>query len=334
MNGMDSIMQCFSKFMVLVMSVFTLFACSQHESSGEITVLRLGHTLDTQHSVHKAMEFLGERLEYYSDGKMTVIIYPGSQLGTEREMIELLQIGSLAMTKVSASPLEGFSPDMKIFSIPYIFKNNEHFWRVLNSELGSDLLSGVEDFRLKGLGYYDAGSRSFYSNDRPIQTPSDLKGMKIRVLNSPTAVATVRALGGAATPVSWGELYTALQQGVVDGAENNPPSYHLSRHYEIARYYSLDEHTSVPDVMLCSLPVWEALNSQQQEWLTKAMQDSVQFQRQLWTTSTAESLAQVEAEGVTVIRPDKQPFVDAVKPFHDSFTGTHIGELITQIKAM
>ena len=115
MNGMDSIMQCFSKFMVLVMSVFTLFACSQHESSGEITVLRLGHTLDTQHSVHKAMEFLGERLEYYSDGKMTVIIYPGSQLGTEREMIELLQIGSLAMTKVSASPLEGFSPDMKIF---------------------------------------------------------------------------------------------------------------------------------------------------------------------------------------------------------------------------
>lgn len=309
-------------------------ACSQNELQDEVTVLRLGHTLDTQHSVHKAMEYLGERLDYYSDGTMSVVIYPSSQLGTEREMVELLQIGSLAMTKVSASPLEGFAPEMKIFSIPYIFRDNEHFWRVLNSDLGDELLSGVEDFRLKGLGYYDAGSRSFYTNDKPIETPSDLNGLKIRVLNSPTAVATVRALGGAATPVAWGELYTALQQGVVDGAENNPPSYYLSRHYEIARYYSLDEHTSVPDVMLASLPVWESLNEQQQMWLTKAMEDSVEYQRELWKTSTQASLKKVKAEGVTVITPDKAPFVEAVKPFHKSFEDTPIGDLITQIKAM
>ena len=309
-------------------------ACSQNELKGEVTVLRLGHTLDTQHSVHKAMEYLGERLDYYSDGTMSVVIYPSSQLGTEREMVELLQIGSLAMTKVSASPLEGFAPEMKIFSIPYIFRDNEHFWRVLNSDLGDELLSGVGDFRLKGLGYYDAGSRSFYTNDKPIETPSDLNGLKIRVLNSPTAVATVRALGGAATPVAWGELYTALQQGVVDGAENNPPSYYLSRHYEIARYYSLDEHTSVPDVMLASLPVWESLNEQQRTWLTKAMEDSVEYQRELWKTSTQASLEKVKAEGVTVITPDKAPFVEAVKPFHKSFEDTPIGDLITQIKAM
>jgi len=309
-------------------------ACSQNEIQGEVTVLRLGHTLDTQHSVHKAMVYLGERLDYYSEGTMSVVIYPGSQLGTEREMVELLQIGSLAMTKVSASPLEGFAPDMKIFSIPYIFRDNEHFWRVLNSDIGDTLLSGIEDFRLKGLGYYDAGSRSFYTNDKPIAHPSDLNGLKIRVLNSPTAVATVRALGGAATPVSWGELYTALQQGVVDGAENNPPSYYLSRHYEIARYYSLDEHTSVPDVMLASLPVWESLNVQQQTWLTRAMEDSVEYQRELWKTSTQASLENVKAEGVTVITPDKAPFVEAVKPFHQSFENTPIGTLINQIKAM
>ena len=308
-------------------------ACSQNEIQGEVTVLRLGHTLDTQHSVHKAMEYLGERLDYYSEGTMSVVIYPGSQLGTEREMIELLQIGSLAMTKVSASPLEGFAPDMKIFSIPYIFRDNDHFWRVLNSDIGDTLLSGIEDFRLKGLGYYDAGSRSFYTNDKPIAHPSDLNGLKIRVLNSPTAVATVRALGGAATPVSWGELYTALQQGVVDGAENNPPSYYLSRHYEIARYYSLDEHTSVPDIMLASLPVWDSLNEQQQTWLTRAMKDSVEYQRELWKTSTQASLEKVKAEGVTVITPDKAPFVEAVKPFHESFENTPIGTLINQIKA-
>ncbi|MDC8829427.1 TRAP transporter substrate-binding protein [Alteromonas gilva] len=297
-------------------------------------VLRLGHTLDTQHSVHKAMVFFGERLHTLSNGSMDVQIYPSSQLGTEREMIELLQIGSLSMTKVSASPLEGFVPAMKIFSIPYIFRDNEHFWKVLNSDVGKGLLTGVEEFRLKGLAYYDAGSRSFYTNNRPVRSPADLAGMKIRVLNSPTAVKTVRELGAAATPVSWGELYTALQQGVVDGAENNPPSYYLSRHYEIARYYSLDEHTSVPDVMLMSLREWQSFTPQQQEWVAQAMADSVIFQRKAWQASTEESLAKVIADGVEVIYPDKGPFVEAVKPFHDSLRGTEVGDLISQIKAM
>ena len=317
---------------VLVISL-GLISCGS-DTDSEVTTLRLGHTLDTQHSVHKAMVHFGERLNALSNGAMNVKIYPSSQLGTEREMIELLQIGSLSMTKVSASPLEGFVPAMKIFSIPYIFRDNDHFWKVLNSEVGQGLLAGVEPFRLKGLAYYDAGSRSFYTNNKPVRTPADLAGMKIRVLNSPTAVRTVRELGGAATPVAWGELYTALQQGVVDGAENNPPSYYLSRHYEIARYYSLDEHTSVPDVMLMSLRVWENLTEQQQEWVDKAMQDSVIFQRQAWQESTLDSLAKVKADGVEVIYPDKKPFVEAVKPFHDSLRGTAVGDLISQIKAM
>lgn len=317
---------------VIVISL-GLISCGS-DTDSEVTTLRLGHTLDTQHSVHKAMVHFGERLNALSNGAMNVKIYPSSQLGTEREMIELLQIGSLSMTKVSASPLEGFVPAMKIFSIPYIFRDNDHFWKVLNSEVGQGLLAGVEPFRLKGLAYYDAGSRSFYTNNKPVRTPADLAGMKIRVLNSPTAVRTVRELGGAATPVAWGELYTALQQGVVDGAENNPPSYYLSRHYEIARYYSLDEHTSVPDVMLMSLRVWENLTDQQQEWVDKAMQDSVIFQRQAWQESTLDSLAKVKADGVEVIYPDKKPFVEAVKPFHESLRGTAVGDLISQIKAM
>ena len=137
------------------------------------------------------MEYLGERLDYYSDGTMSVVIYPSSQLGTEREMVELLQIGSLAMTKVSASPLEGFAPEMKIFSIPYIFRDNEHFWRVLNSDLGDELLSGVEDFRLKGLAITQS---QFLHQRQTNRNTKDLNGLKIRVLNSPTAVATVRAL--------------------------------------------------------------------------------------------------------------------------------------------
>ena len=310
-----------------------LASCGSNDDSN-VTTLRLGHTLDTQHSVHKAMVYFGERLSELSGGTMDVKIYPSSQLGTEREMIELLQIGSLSMTKVSASPLEGFVPAMKIFSIPYIFRDNAHFWTVLNSDVGQDLLKGVEPFRLKGLAYYDAGSRSFYTNNKPVRSPADLAGMKIRVLNSPTAVRTVRELGGAATPVAWGELYTALQQGVVDGAENNPPSYYLSRHYEIARYYSLDEHTSVPDIMLMSLRTWENLTPEQQAWVSAAMQESVLFQRKAWQASTEDSLAKVKADGVEVIYPDKTPFVEAVEPFHDSLRGTDVGDLISKIKAM
>lgn len=196
-------------------------ACSQPE---EFTVLKLAHALDTEHSVHKGMVFMAQRLEHYSGGKMRMDIYPSGQLGAERELVELVQIGSLDITKVSTSPLEAFVPMMKIFSLPYVFRSREHCLNVLDSEIGKRMLESTEVARMRGLGYYDAGSRSFYMVDTPVETPSDLAGMKIRVQKSQTSVKMIDALGGSATPISWGELYTALQQGVVDGAENNPPS--------------------------------------------------------------------------------------------------------------
>ncbi|ALS97312.1 TRAP transporter substrate-binding protein [Lacimicrobium alkaliphilum] len=318
----------------LIPSLLILTLLSACKVQDDRVILRLGHALDTQHTVHKAMQHFGERLQQYSDGQMQVMIYPSSQLGSEREMVELLQIGSLAMTKVSASPLEGFVPQMKLFSIPYVFRDREHFWKVLDSDIGQQILSGVEKMRLKGLAYYDAGSRSFYTNDVPVHSPEDLKGLKIRVLNSPTAVKTVQALGGSATPVSWGELYTALQQGVVDGAENNPPSYYLSRHYEISRYYSLDEHTSVPDVILASKAVWDGLTPEQQGWVEQAMADSVEYQKSLWQQASDEALEAVKAAGVEVIYPDKQAFREAVAPFHASLADTEVGRLIQRIKQM
>ena len=321
------------RLMVIGLVVMCIGACGS-QTNDENIVLRLGHTLDTKHSVHKAMVYFGERLAMYSDNKMSVKIYPGGQLGSEREMIELLQIGSLDITKVSASPLESFAPEMQIFSIPYVFRDNTHFWQVLNSNIGREILNSISKYELKGLGYYDSGSRSFYTTNHPIRTPDDLKGVKIRVHNNPTAIRMIRELGGAATPVSWGELYTALQQGVVDGAENNPPSYYLSRHYEIAGYYSLDEHTSIPDVVLISERTWTKLTPEQQGWLQRAMDDSVAYQRQLWQASTIESLEQIKAAGVQVIYPDKQPFMDAMKPFHQSLKETEVGKLLEKIKRM
>ncbi|WP_016954376.1 TRAP transporter substrate-binding protein [Catenovulum agarivorans] len=315
---------CFSVFLLLT-------ACSGEQSK---TTLRIGHTLDTEHSVHKAMIYMAERLRHYSNGEMDIVIYPSAQLGNEREMVELLQIGSLAMTKVSAATIEGFVPEMKIFSLPYIFQSREHKWSVLNGEVGQNLLSETRKAHLVGLGYYDAGSRSFYMTDTRVDSPEDLTSKKIRVMESQTAVKMVNAFGGAATPISFGELYAALQQGVVDGAENNPPSFYLSRHYEISKYYILNEHTAVPDVILGSAHVYNNLTDQQKQWLDKAVADSVEFQKELWLEGELQALAEVKKAGVEVIYPDKTPFIQAVQDFHASFEGTRIGRYLAQIAQM
>jgi tripartite ATP-independent transporter DctP family solute receptor len=323
-------MRLIKSLVISLLAVAFMIGCTARD---DVRVLKLAHALDTEHSVHKGMVFMAERLAEYSGGQMRLDIYPSGQLGAERELVELVQIGSLDITKVSASPLEAFLPVMKVFSLPYVFRSREHAIRVLDGEIGRSLLEATEAARLRGLGYYDAGSRSFYMVETPVETPSDLGGQKIRVMKSQTAVEMIAAFGGSATPIAWGELYTALQQGVVDGAENNPPSFYLSRHFETSRYYTLNEHTMVPDILLMSLRSWEALDEQQQGWLQQAVDDSVAYQRDLWQAATEEALAAVEAAGVVVTRPDKQPFMDAVAEMKASYAGTEVGELIAAIEA-
>jgi tripartite ATP-independent transporter DctP family solute receptor len=296
--------------------LLSLMSCDQLKSS---KVIRLGHGLSTGHSVHQGMVYFGEQLEKISEGKFKVQIYPSQQLGTERQCLELLQIGSLDMTKVSAGVLENFSPSIKVFGIPYMFKDKEHTFRVLDGPIGDELLAGTEKYWLKGLGYYDSGSRSFYTIDRPVEQPNDLEGLKIRVMESQTAIDMVKSFGGSPTPISWGELYTALQQGVVDGAENNPPSFYLSRHYEVCKYYIIDEHTVLPDVVLMSTHLWNTLNDQEQKWIQEAMDLSVIEQRRLWSVSEQESLEAVKAAGVQVSYPDKIPFAEMSKTVADQY---------------
>jgi len=325
----------FSKGMlsILLFSVILIVpsGCGEKQST---VILKLAHVLDTSHPVHKGMEFMAERVAEKSDGQMRVDIYPSGQLGAERELIELLQIGSLAMTKVSTSPLESFVPEMKIFSIPYVFRDEEHLWKILKGDIGRRLLLAGQEYFLRGLCYYDAGSRSFYTKEVPINTPQDLGGLKIRVMKSLTAVEMVKSLGGSATPIAWGELYTALQQGVVDGAENNPPSFYLSKHYEVCKYYILDEHTSVPDILLMSTRVWSDLNERQQKWLQESVDESVERQKILWKEASDHALQEVQKAGVEIIHPDKTPFREAVASMHESYEGTSIYELIKEIDAV
>jgi tripartite ATP-independent transporter DctP family solute receptor len=304
------------KSLLGLVCLLSLMSCDQLKSS---KVIRLGHGLSTGHSVHQGMVYFGEQLEKISEGKFKVQIYPSQQLGTERQCLELLQIGSLDMTKVSAGVLENFSPSIKVFGIPYMFNDKEHTFRVLDGPIGDELLAGTEKYWLKGLGYYDSGSRSFYTIDRPVEQPNDLEGLKIRVMESQTAIDMVKSFGGSPTPISWGELYTALQQGVVDGAENNPPSFYLSRHYEVCKYYIIDEHTVLPDVVLMSTHLWNTLNNQEQKWIQEAMDLSVIEQRRLWSVSEQESLEAVKAAGVQVSYPDKIPFAEMSKSVADQY---------------
>mgnify|MGYP000223639420 CR=1 FL=1 len=301
---------------VLILIAFGFYSCS---SDTQQKTIKLAHGLDMSHPVHKAMEVMATELEKNSEGKLKLDIYPNQQLGSERQCLELLQIGSLGMTKVSAAVMENFSPDMKVFGLPFLFRSRAHTFNVLDGKIGKQLLDGGQKYWLKGLGYYDSGSRSFYTKEKPVQTPADLEGLKIRVMESVTAMNMVSKLGGSPTPISWGELYTSLQQGVVDGAENNPPSFYLSRHYEVCKYYSLDEHTTIPDVLIVSTHLWKTLSAQEQKWLQDAVDTSVIFQRELWAISEQEALDAVIKAGVKVTRPDKTPFMDKVSSIYEEY---------------
>lgn len=320
------------KALSLAFVLVFLLGCSdtkQHK------VLKLAHGLDPSHPVHKGMVFMAEKLAEKSGGQLTIDIYPSGQLGSEQQCVELLQIGSLAITKVSAAVMESFTPKFKALGLPYVFRSQQHSFNVFDGEIGKELLLGTQEYWIRGLCFYDAGFRSFYTIDKPVMSPDDLSGLKIRVMKSQTAMEMVKTLGGSPTPISFGELYTALQSGVVDGAENNPPSLYTSHHYEVCKHYSLDEHTCVPDILIISTKVWESLSEQEKKWLQEAADESVPVQRKFWDESVQESLRIVQEAGVTIHRPDKTKFAEKCADLLAKYKEDEVlGDLITRIQAV
>ena len=298
------------KFFLLIIMCVSVISC---EKSRDTKVLYLAHTLPQTHPVHKGILEFQRLLESKSNGKLKVKIFPDGQLGSERESLELLQIGSVAATKVSASILSNFVPEYNVLGIPYLFKDREHQFSVLEGPIGKSILEKGSKFWLRGLCYYDAGSRSFYTSTKAIRRPEDLKGLKIRVQNNQMAINMVNSMGGAATPMAYGELYAAIQQGVVDGAENNPPSFVSSNHYEISKYYTLDEHSSVPDVLLIGTKYWNKLSKEERVWVQEAADESAQAQKEYWRESVNESMKLIKERGVEVIIPEKSLFAEESK---------------------
>lgn len=299
------------------------------------TTFKLSHNHSRDHAVHKAMDHMAKEVRKLTDGDVRIRIYPDAQLGTQRESMELMQNGALDMVKTNAAELEAFAPSYSAFNLPYLFRDKTHYYNVTEGAVGEDILASSRESGFVGLTYYDAGARSFYTS-KPINTPEDLKGLKIRVQPSPTAINMVRALGGSPTPLAYGELYTALQQGVVDAAENNIPSFSLSRHSEVSKYFSLDEHTMVPDVLVISTKAYDGLSDENRAALKQAATSSMELMKELWAESESTERAKAEKMGVKFVEPNKASFVEAVQPMYDELAKSNpeLTAIVERIKAV
>jgi tripartite ATP-independent transporter DctP family solute receptor len=283
-------------------------------------VLLLGHALSTTHPVHHGMQVFADEVARRSGGRLKVEIHADGKLGNERELLELLQIGSIAVTKVSAGQLEAFAPAFGVLGLPYVFDDGAHFWRFAESPEGRALLASAIPRRIHGLAWYDAGARSFYlspRSGRTVRSPADLAGLSIRVMPSRAALAMVEALGAKPVPIPFGELYTALDAGTVDGAENNPPSLFASRQYEVAASYSLTEHLILPDVLVIGSATWQRLDADERGWIEAAAAVSSQAQRVLWAAEEARNLVAMATAGLEVVRDvDRAAFRRATAAVH------------------
>lgn len=278
--------------------------------------MRLGHGLPEDHPAHKSMVKFAELVKERSKGEIEITVFANGVLGGEREMLEQVQNGILEMTKASASPLETFSTDYKVFNLPFVFRDSAHFFKVLEGPVGESILASSKKSGFIGLTYYDSGSRSFYGK-KPVNSPDDLKGMKIRVQQSPTTIKMIQTLGGTPTPMAWGEVYSALQMGVVDMAENNVTALTNGRHGEVSKFYSYTEHQIVPDVLVMSAMRWDSLKKPDQALIKQAAIDSFHVQKQLWSDFEQAEKAKAEKMGVKFNTVNKQAFVDKVKPMID-----------------
>jgi tripartite ATP-independent transporter DctP family solute receptor len=278
------------------------------------------HPLD--YPTVQAVDYMGKLLNERTGGKYSVKVFGQSALGSETDTIEQTKLGALDMVRVNVSAFNNIAPETVVPALPFIFKSKEHMRRVLDGAIGDDILKALEPQGFIGLAFYDSGSRSMYTVKKPIRTLADVKGMKIRVQQSDMWVAMIQAIDANATPLPYAEVYTALKTGVVDAAENNWPSYESSHHYEVAKYFSLTEHSMAPELLVFSKKVWDGISKDDQQIIRKAAKDSVPYMRKLWDAREESSRKTVEAAGVTVISDiDKKSFATAMQPVYKRFAG-------------
>ena len=313
-------------------SAATLVGCDR---AGERPLYSSDHHPEEYPTV-QAVKEMARLLRERTDGELDIKIFAGGQLGSERDTLEITTFGGLDLNRINLAPLNAIEPMTTIPSLPFLFRSTDHMRRSLDGAPGDAILNSLQPHGLVGLCFYDSGERSFYNTKRAIETPDDMDGMKIRVQNSDLYVSMIRALGADATPMSLGEVYQSLVQGVIDGAENNWPSYESGRHFEAAPYYSLTRHVMAPEILVMSLSRWKKLSNTQRDAVRSAAKDSVPFMRKLWDARVEDARTRLIDGGIQANEiPDLQPFIDKMRPVWKKFVTTdQQAGLVRQIEDM
>jgi tripartite ATP-independent transporter DctP family solute receptor len=301
-----------------VISTVIIYSITSHKEQKERITLKAADDHEITYPTTQGLVKMAELLDEWTDGRITIQVFPLSQLGSAKETIKLTIAGEIDINRVNINPLTQIVPEFKVFSLPYIFRDMEHMHKVLDSSIGIEFLEMLKPYGLIGLGYYDSGQRSFYNSKRPITCIEDFEGLNIRIQKADIMTDMILALNAVPVQLGFEEVYTALKTGVIDGAENNYPSYMTKGHFEVAKYYTQDEHSRPPEIVLFSVKRWMTLSPEDRELIKRAAEESVPFQRELWQLKVEEALLEIKDAGCEIIREiDKQPFIDAMKPVYE-----------------
>ncbi|MEN8833157.1 TRAP transporter substrate-binding protein [Pacificibacter sp.] len=316
-------------------AAIALIAASAVSATACEVTLRSSDTHPDGYPTVEAVKAMGTELAAATGDKLCIEVFHSAQLGQEKDTIEQTQFGVIDLNRVSLGPFNNIIEETKIPSLPYIFRSVEHMHKVMDGPIGEEILAAFEAHDLVGLAFYDGGSRSFYNKERPITKMADLEGLKFRVMQSDLFVDMVSAVGANATPMPYGEVYSSIQTGVIDGAENNWPSFESSGHFEVAGYYTLDQHLIVPEVLVMSKASYDKLSADEQMAVKAAAKASVPVMRELWEAREKASEAKVRAAGVEIITDiDKTPFIEAMVPVYEKYVTTDkLKDLVTRIQA-
>lgn len=321
-------------FKTTIAGLLATVALASSAGACEIT-FRSSDTHPDGYPTVEAVKAMSGMLQERSGGRLCIDVFASAQLGEEKDTIEQTQFGVIDMNRVSMGPFNNIIEETQIPSLPYIFRSVDHMHHVMDGPIGDQILAAFSDHDLVGLAFFDGGSRSFYNSEKPIHSIADMAGMKFRVMQSDMFVDMVAALGANATPMPYGEVYSSIQTGVIDGAENNWPSFDSSGHYEVAKYYTLDQHLIVPEVLVMSKMSWDKLTPEDQTIVKQAAKDSVPVMRDLWLAQEQASEDKVRAAGVEIVTDiDKTPFIEAMVPVYQKYvTSDKLKKMVADIQA-
>ncbi|MDG5974884.1 TRAP dicarboxylate transporter subunit Dctp [Hydrogenophaga taeniospiralis CCUG 15921] len=317
--------------LILSMAMAALLPLSAHAQM----VLKSHDTHPAGYPTVAAVDNMGKKLEAATQGRIKVQMFPGAVLGQEKEAVEQVQLGAIQMARISLGVIGPVVPEVDVFNMPFVFRDVAHMRKVIDGAVGDELLAKVtaSPARLVALGWMDGGARSLYTK-KPVRTPADLKGQKVRMMGNPLFVDTMNAMGGNGIAMAYGEVFTSLQTGVIDGAENNPPSYFTANHYNTpAKYYSQTNHLIIPEILVMSKVTWDKLTPADQALVKKLAREAQMEQRVLWDKSVEEYTAKLKAAGVEFINIDNKPFYDATAPVRAKY-GAKFQDLMQRIASV